>query len=229
LAAITLVVSLTLMLFRRDRISLLLSAPIAVCLLATIAQKYPWLPRLIFFTVPLILIITARQVGGIVRQSSHAIRVVAASIVAIALVYSGLSGFKNVVIYGSGFDDPKGAVAAIAKICQPGDQIYASDAAMPCIIYYRMILHAPDLNFVSSRNLAYVPNETKRIVALPKLEGRLWFVYFEPNEKDFDRRVLAYFHRDGSLISSSRHKNFIVALWDLHPPPKPVPPSKPVQ
>jgi hypothetical protein len=128
-----------------------------------------------------------------------------------------------VVINDGAFDDPRGAVAAIAKQWQPGDWIYASGPGMPCIIYYRKILHAEQLDFVSSRNPVYVPGQVKRIVALPKTKGRLWFLYFLPNEKDFDRRILTNFHQGGSLISRARYKNFIVALWDLSPESKPAP------
>ena len=222
-AALAFLFAIGLTLWRRERLSLLLAAPIALCLLAAIAQKYPWLPRLIFFAVPLTLMITARQVGCFVRERSRALRILTASIAGIALVYSGLSAVKNIVVSGSGFDDPRGAVGAIAKGWQPGDRIYASDAAMPCIIYYRRILHAEQLDFVSSRNPVYVPNQVERIASLPKTRGRLWFLYFEPNEKDFDRRILANFHQAGSLISHSRHKNFIVTLWDLSSESKPVP------
>jgi hypothetical protein len=62
-AAFAFLFAVSLMLWRRERLSLLLAAPIALCLLAAIAQKYPWLPRLIFFAVPLTLMITARQDG----------------------------------------------------------------------------------------------------------------------------------------------------------------------
>jgi hypothetical protein len=217
LAAVALLFALALMLWNRDLPSLMLAAPIALCLLATIAQLYPWLPRLIFFTAPLALIIIARQVGGIVRERSPSVRTVAASIVAMALIYSGVSGLKNIIVYGSGFDDPRGAVAAIERGWQPGDRIYASDAAMPCIIYYRMILRAPQLDFVSSRNAAYLPNQIERVVPLPKSAGRLWFMFFDAGEKekDFDRYTLAEFHQAGDLISRSRYKNFVVALWNL--------------
>jgi hypothetical protein len=221
LAAVALLFAVALMLWRRDRLSLLLAAPIALCLIASVAQKYPWIPRLLFFAAPLTLMITAREIGGFVRERSNALRIVAASIAGIALVYAGLSAFKNVVINERAFDDPRGAVAAIAKAWQPGDRIYASGPGMPCIIYYRMILHADQLDFVSSRNPVYVPDQAERIVALPKTKGRLWFLYFAPNEKDFDRRILANFHQAGSLLSRARYKNFIVALWDLSPESKP--------
>ena len=221
LAAIGLLFAVALMLWRRDRLSLLLAAPIALCLIASVAQKYPWIPRLLFFAAPLTLMITAREVGGFVRERALALRMLAVSIAGIALVYAGLSAFKNVVVNDGGFDDPRGAVAAIAKAWQPGDRIYASGAAMPCIIYYRMMLHADQLDFVNSRNPVYVPDQAERIVALPKTEGRLWFLYFAPNEKDFDQRILTNFHQAGSLISRARYKNFIVALWDLSPESKP--------
>ena len=202
LAAVALLFAVALMLWRRDRLSLLLAAPIALCFIASVAQKYPWVPRLLFFATPLTLMITAREIGCFVRDRSPALRILAVSIAGIALVYAGLSAFKNVVVNDGGFDDPRGAVAAIAKAWQPGDRIYASGPAMPCIIYYRKILHAEQLDFVSSRNPVYVPDQVKRIVALPKTKGRLWFLYFAPNEKDFDRRILANFHQAGSLISS---------------------------
>jgi hypothetical protein len=223
LAAVGLLFAVALMLLRRDRLSLLLAAPIALCLIASVAQKYPWIPRLLFFAVPLTLMITAREVGCFVRELSPTLRMLAISIAGIALAYAGMSAFKNVVINQGEFDDPRGAVAAIAKAWQPGDRIYASGPAMPCIIYYRMMLHADQLDFVSSRNPVYVPDQAERIVALPKTEGRLWFLYFAPNENDFDRRILTNFHQAGSLISRARYKNFIVALWDLIPGAKPTP------
>jgi len=223
LAAVALLFAVALMLWRRDRLSLLLAAPIALCFIASVAQKYPWIPRLLFFATPLTLMITACEVGCFVRERSNALRILAVSIACIALVYAGLSAFKNVVVNNRGFDDPRGAVEAIAQAWQPGDRIYASGPAMPCIIYYRKILHAEQLDFVSSRNPVYVPGHAERIVALPKTEGRLWFLYFAPNEKDFDRRILANFHQAGSLLSSSRYKNFIVALWDLTPASEPTP------
>ena len=223
LAAVALLFAVALMLWRRDRLSLLLAAPIALCFIASVAQKYLWIPRLLFFATPLTLMITACEVGCFVRERSNALRILAVSIACLALVYAGLSAFKNVVVNNRGFDDPRGAVAAIAQTWQPGDRIYASGPAMPCIIYYRKILHADQLDFVSSRNPVYVRGHAERIVALPKTEGRLWFLYFAPNEKDFDRRILANFHQAGSLLSSSRYKNFIVALWDLTPESKPTP------
>ena len=223
LAAVALLFALALMLWRRDRLSLLLAAPIALCLIASVAQKYPWGPRLLFFATPLTLMITTREIGCFVRERSPALRILAVSVAGIALVYAGLSAFKNVVVNNRGFDDPRGAVAAIAKAWQPGDWIYASGPGMPCIIYYSKILHAEQLDFVSSRNPVYVPGQVARIVPLPKTKGRLWFLYFLPNEKDFDRRILANFHQGGSLISRARYKNFIVALWDLSPEAKPTP------
>ena len=223
IAAVALLFAVALMLWRRDRLSLLLSAPIALCLIASVAQKYPWIPRLLFFAAPLTLMITAREVGRFVRERAPALRMLAVSISGIALVYAGLSAFKNVLVNDGGFDDPRGAVAAIAKAWQPGDRIYASGPAMPCIIYYRMMLHADQLDFVSSRNPVYVPDQAQRIVPLPKTEGRLWFLYFAPNEKDYDQKILTNFHQAGSLISRARYKNFIVALWDLGPESKPTP------
>lgn len=207
--------ALALTLRGRDQVGLLLAAPIGLCLFAAIAQKYPWLPRLIFFTAPLTLIMTAREVGLFVRERSRVLRNLAASIVALAFIYAGLSVFKNIVVYGNGFDDPRGAVAAIAKQWRPGDRIYADGAAMPCIIYYREILHVDQLNFVSSRKAAYTPGEIERIVPLPKTQGRLWFLYFDPDKEDYDQQVLTHFHKGGSLIFRSRYKNFVVALWNL--------------
>ena len=221
LAGIALLCAVALMLWRRDRFSLLLVAPIALCWVASVAQKYPWIPRLLFFATPLTLMVTAREIGRFVRERAPALRIVTASIAGIALVYAGMSAFKNMVVNDGGFDDPRGAVAAIAKAWQPGDRIYASGPAMPCIIYYRMMSHADQLDFVSSRNPVYVPDQVKRIVPLPKTKGRLWFLYFAPNEEDFDRRILTNFHQGGSLLSSSRYKNFIVALWDLGAEPTP--------
>ena len=223
LAAVALLFAVALMLWRRDRLSLLLVAPIVFCLIASVAQKYPWIPRLLFFAAPLTLMITAREIGCLVRERSPALRILAVSIAGIALVYAGLSAFKNVVVNNGAFDDPRGAVAAIAKAWKPGDWIYASGPGMPCIIYYSKILPVEHLDFVSSRNPVYVPGQVARIVALPKTEGRLWFLYFAPNERDFDHRILTNFHQGGSLISRARYKNFIVALWDLGPQSKPVP------
>jgi hypothetical protein len=219
LAGVALLFAVARLLWRRDRLSLLLAAPIALCLIASVAQKYPWIPRLLFFAAPLTLLITAHEVGRFVRDRAPALRMLTVSIAGIALVYAGLSAFKNVVVNDGGFDDPRGAVAAIAKAWQPGDRIYASGPAMPCIIYYRMMLHADQLDFVSSRNPVYVPDQVKQIVPLPKTQGRLWFLYFAPNEKDYDQLILTNFHQAGSLISRARYKNFIVALWDLSPTP----------
>jgi len=72
LAAVALLFAVALMLWRRDRISLLLAAPLALCLIASVAQKYPWIPRLLFFAAPLTLMITAREVGGFVRARARA-------------------------------------------------------------------------------------------------------------------------------------------------------------
>ncbi len=183
--------------------------------LSAIAQKYPWLPRLLFFLVPPTLLITMCEIGGLVRERSRRLRVVTASTAVLALLYAGLSAVKNIVVEGTSFDDPRGAVAAIAADWQPGDRIYASGAAMPCVIYYRRILHAKDLDFVSSRKRKFVPNQVIRTVPLPKTDGRLWFMYFEPVEHGFDRAILAKFDQPATLISTSRHKHFVVALWKL--------------
>jgi hypothetical protein len=214
-AAVALLLAIALIIRRRDRLGCFLAAPLALCLAGAIAQKYPWLPRLLFFLVPLTLLITMREVGGMVRERSRTLRIVAASIAGLALIYSGASAVKNIVVEGNSFDDPRGAVAAIAADWQPGDRIYASGAAMPCLIYYRRILQAKGLDFVSSRKRKFVPNQVIRTVPLPKTDGRLWFMYFEPGERGFDRAILAKFDQPGTLISTSRHKHFVVALWDL--------------
>ena len=215
-AAAALLAAALIALRRRDRIGLMLAAPIVLCFIAAVAQEYPWFPRLIFFTAPLTLILIARQIGYAMRTRGRAAQIMTAAILTVAIVYSGLSAFKYIVVRGSGFDDPRGAVAAIARDWQPGDLIYASGAAMPCIMYYRQLLpDARRLNFVSSRHPDYVPNQIERIVPLPKTNGRLWFMYFQPTETDFDTHILNRFHQAGTLIFSSRYQNFEVTLWEL--------------
>jgi hypothetical protein len=150
--------------WRRDRAGMLLIAPVAVCLLTAIAGRYPWFPHLLFFTAPLTLILTARELSEVVRPARPGLRLAVTFVVCAALLYSGLSACKNILRPNAGFDDPRGAVAAIAKNWQAGDRIYASDAAMPVIIYYRLVLRddygsllraRQTLDFVSSRNPAY--------------------------------------------------------------------------
>jgi hypothetical protein len=212
----------------RDRTGMLLIAPLAVCLFAAIAGRYPWFPRLLFFTAPLTLIFTARELGQLVRDARPGLRLAVIFVVCAVLLYSGLSAFKNIVRPDAGFDDPRGAVAAIAKNWQAGDRIYASDAAMPVIIYYRLLLRdyygpmlrvGKTLDFVSSRNPAYTAGEPEQIVPLPKRVGRLWFLYFQPDESGFDRRILGYFNQRGSLISESQYKHYTAALWNLQSGP----------
>jgi hypothetical protein len=199
---------------------MLLIAPVAVCLLAAIAGRYPWFPRLLFFTAPLTLILAARELGEVVRPARPASRLAVSFVVCAVLLYSGLSACKNIVRPDAGLDDPRSAVAAIAKNWQAGDRIYASGAAMPVIIYYGPLLgDGKNLAFVSSRNPAYTAGEAERIVPLPKRAGRLWFLYFEPNETGFDRRMLGYFTQRGTLISESHFKHYTAALWNLQSSP----------
>ena len=56
------------------------------------------------------------------------------------VLYAGLSACKNILRPDLGFDDPRGAVAAIMKDWQAGDCIYASGAATPVIVYYGRVL-----------------------------------------------------------------------------------------
>ena len=214
--------------WRRDRAGMLLIAPIAVCLLAAIAGRYPWFPRRLFFAAPLTLIFTARELGQLVRDARPGLRLAVIFVVCAGLLYSGLSAFKNIVSPDAGFDDPRGAVAAIAKNWQAGDRIYASDAAVPVIIYYRLLLRdyygpmlrdGKTLDFVSSRNPADTAGEPEQIVPLPKRVGRLWFLYFQPDESGFDRRILGYFNQRGFLISESHYKHYTAALWNLQSGP----------
>jgi hypothetical protein len=52
-------VSLVSAVVRRNRTSLLLALPILLAFVASVLQRYPWLPRLILFIVPLLVLIAA--------------------------------------------------------------------------------------------------------------------------------------------------------------------------
>lgn len=216
LMALAILVAIARACSRPDRTSLLLIAPVPVCLLAAMVGRYPWFPRLLFFTVPVTLILTARELGQVIRVEHPSWRLAGTSMVCAILLYAGLSACKNILRPDLGFDDPRGAVAAIVKNWQAGDRIYASGAAMPIIVYYGTLLGAGNkLNFVSSRQPAYTGDEAEPMVALPKRIGRLWFLYFEPNESGFDRRTLEYFKQHAELVSEKHYKHYTVALWNL--------------
>jgi hypothetical protein len=219
IAAAALVLALIVALCRRDRLGLMLAAPIGFCGLGAVMQSYPWLPRLILFLAPLVLILVAYEIGWLVRLGPARIRATVTCIVCAALGYATLSAIKNTALTDTSFDDPRGAVAAIASQWHQGDVIYASGAGLPVVIYYGSILDSiPHIAYVSGYDPAFVPGEAERRAPLPRTEGRLWFIYFEPNEKDFDSQTLAGFHQAGLLVWKSHYKKYAVSLWDLRGP-----------
>jgi hypothetical protein len=130
-----------------------------------------------------------------------------------------LSAVKHVALGNPGFDDPRGAVASIAARWQPGDHIYASGAGLPPLMYYGTIFHpGSHLSFVSPRKPAYTPREEAPCVPLPAHEGRLWFIWFVPNEMGYDRTVLRHFNQSAMLLQSAQFKHYIVSVWRLAGP-----------
>lgn len=215
-AAIVFAISLGSAILRRSRTSIALAVPILLAFLASVLQRYPWIPRLIFFLVPLLLLLAALECGALMRSVGTRPRRVAALLIIIALAYSALSAVKNVLFEDPGFDDPRGAVASILAHWQPGDHIYASDAGLPPLIYYGSMLNSDSrLSFVSPRKPAYTPSGSARYVPLPTREGRLWFIYFVPNEIDYDQDVLSHFAERAELLERTQFKHYVVTLWLL--------------
>jgi Dolichyl-phosphate-mannose-protein mannosyltransferase len=202
---------------RRGQTSLLLAAPIFVCFVASVAQKYPWLPRLLFFMVSLILLLTALECGSLANEIGVYARRAASILAAGALAYATLSAVKNVAFGDPGFDDPRGAVTSIVTRWHPGDHLYASGAGLPPVLYYglRQGRFSSPLNFVSPRIPAYVPGRPERLVGLPSSKGRLWFLFFVPDEAGYDRMVLEYFKQDALPIDRTCFKHYVVSLWLL--------------
>ena len=205
---------------RRNRTSITLAVPILLTFLASVLQRYPWLPRLIFFLVPLLLLLAALEFSALMSKLGMRPCRVAALLIVIALTYSTLSAIKNISLEDPGFDDPRGAVASIVADWRPGDGIYASGAGLPPLIYYGTILH-PDsqLRFVSPRRPAYTPGASSQYVPLPVRNARLWFIYFIPNETGYDRAVLNHFGQKAALLERAQFKHYVVTLWLLSTPP----------
>jgi hypothetical protein len=170
--------------------------------------------------VPLLLLLAALEFGALMRRIGTRPGRLAALLIIIALAYSTLSAVKNVLFGDPGFDDPRRAVASILAHWQPGDHIYASGAGLPPLIYYGTMLDSDDrLSFVSPRKPAYTPSASARYAPLPTREGRLWFIYFVPDETGYDQDVLKHFARPAELLERTQFKHYVVTLWRLSASP----------
>jgi hypothetical protein len=214
-AVVALITAIVIALSRRDTVAAVLGAPAILCLLASVAQCYPWFPRLLFFLVPLLAILIVSEIGWLVRANLLSMRRPVVAVAVAGLTYSCVSAIKNVGLHPTGFDDPRSAVAAIVAAWQPGDGIYASDAGMPPLLYYaRSAIAHSSMTFVSPRKPMFQSDEQELMPAL-RAVGRVWFIYFDPTEHNFDQRTLAHFGRSGRLLRSSQYKNYIISLWSI--------------
>jgi hypothetical protein len=200
LAAAALVFAIWLAFASRRRFSIALALILLITLGAGALGVYPFIGRLLFFAVPVALLLMFGEIGSWARTRTPAVRRVIVAGTAVALLYAYVSFTNRIFINGPDFDDPRGVYADIRGRLDADDAIYVSAAAQPSMRYY-----APDL---ASRQIA--------ANAWPE-HARVWFVFFEPTERDFDKRVVHSARRTGVTIESATRRPYTATMWRLNP------------
>jgi hypothetical protein len=201
--------------WRRDLISIQMLAPIPLCLVASALQRYPLFPRMILFLTPLVLLATARELGFLAEKFGGRIQFAVCCFVSLCVAFSWVSSIRNGIVHGSGFDDPRGATAWIRSQWHAGDQLYASYAGLPAANYYGVLrggLMPADI--VSPRIPEFTPGAAIANNPVPR-SGRVWFLYFEPDETGFDKQIVAQYKLAGRRFEFRHFKHYTAARWQL--------------
>ena len=199
LAAAAVVFATWLAFASRRRFSIAHTFILLITLAAGALGLYPFIGRFVFFAVPAVLLLIFGEIGSWTRTRTPAVRQVIVAVAAIALVYACVSFTNRLFIDGPDFDDPRGVYADIRGRLDAGDAIYGSAGAQPSMQFY-----APDL---AARQIT--PN------AWPQ-NARVWFVFFEPTEPDFDKAALHSAGRTGVTLENATRPPYAATMWRLN-------------
>jgi len=136
--------------------------------------------------------------------------------VSVALVYAVASLVKNTLLDDPTFDDPRGVFAHVHQHSRPGDLIYASEAALPSLLYYQPRIGIDHQAIIRTNSLP-PRSEHPPSALLPHEAARVWFVFFWPTESGIDQGTLRESGRSGVVLESVTRKLHTAVLWRLEP------------
>ena len=208
-------IGITSALARRSRLHLAMIFSVFACLAASALQRYPFSSRFLFFLIPFTIIFLGEALSYILKNAPQRLTAVATVCALLCLLYISFSTFRYQIWNGSGFDDPRGAIAAMHNEWRMGDKVYLSSAGTPSFLYYRTRFQFKVADYVTARDPRWDRHATNTFARLPVTAGRLWFLYF--GDEAIDTQVLRHYGKKAHLLETVRRKYSTAALWDLIP------------
>jgi hypothetical protein len=209
---------------RKREYGLMLFLPLPFVLLASGLHKYPFLDRMLLFTVPLVLLFLAEGTERI-RQLLKAVPLLSISVsgaIALILILTPLSQATENLLNPSLGEHVKPAMAYLKANRQDKDLIYVYYGVFPAFEYYAPFYGFGPQDYFSGTYSRADPQ--KYLDELGRLRGigRAWFffshVYRSPtlDEKEF---ILEYLDRVGTRLDEFEAPGVSVFLYDLEPTP----------
>jgi hypothetical protein len=196
---------------------LVLTIPIALNILVSGFQKYPFHGRLILYLLPLVFIVLGRGIDfmiGIMRN-----RVVAntafAAILILLLRPAIPTANSYLITHRYLQDDLKPVLAFMENRKQDGDLVYIYHYVEQQYIYYAPLYHLEDLSLVAGQNNSQDGKKyLEELAALPRGQ-RIWFVFSFVHEtrirkgvkRDEREYILKYLMENGTVLDEVYSRN----------------------
>jgi hypothetical protein len=189
---------------------LVLTLPIALNVLVSGFQKYPFHGRLILYVLPLIFLLLAKGIDFLIAFIRNRTSANLAFAVLLVLLLNPIVRTANSYLVTRDYlrDDLKSVLSFMEKNKQSGDLVYLYHLVGPEYLYYAPTYHLDDLQSVNGQN--HTDNAKKyqtELSALPRAQ-RIWFVFsfviqtkVRKGEKQDEREyILNYLNENGTLL-----------------------------
>lgn len=195
----------------------ILVLPIAVNMIVSGFQKFPFHGRLILYLVPLVLVVLAIGIGALVRMIPNRM--------AANLVFAGIAAFSvsSAVSTANSYlitreyvvDDMKPVLAYMRDHAEKGDLAYLYHYAASGYAYYAPSYELGSIKTVRGKNHSQrAKRYDEELAALPRGQ-RIWFVFSfvyktkvgKDNKMDERDYILSYLRENGTLVEESYSTN----------------------
>jgi hypothetical protein len=186
---------------KRWETAILLFAPIAVTLAASMLRIYPFQERLILFLAPLFYLLLGAGLQGIyeiVAKRNKFIGYAVLAVVGFMFLSTPVMGAVKEVQTPSNVEDMRPLVKTLREESQPEDTIYLFYSAVPAYTYYERLLGSINGQVVNGGD--YGDNIGAYVDEIETYQGteRFWFVFTHPS-KDEDVVYAEALCKTGSL------------------------------
>lgn len=201
---------------KRD-VTLVLIAPVVLCLIASGLHKYPFGNRLLLFLVPVVILCVFGAVEAVYERIPR-FGVVIALVLAVALTASPTLGALRALKKPRTHEELRTVLEHVRDRRQPGDVIYLYYAAQFPMRYYAPRVGFAEADYIQGKISRKSPERYLR--DLDELRGhrRVWVVFSHPTEKrgvDEQRFILEYLDKIGVRLDERKEPDAAAYLYDL--------------